>query len=109
MTDHPIRQISAEVLKAMIDEGKRFELVDVRTPEERAIALLPQSRLLDREYHDDLLTRDRSTPLVFQCHHGVRSQAAAEYFRQQGFTELFNLIGGIDAWSVSIDPDVPRY
>jgi monothiol glutaredoxin len=94
MTDHPIRQISAADLKAMMDEGRAFELVDVRTPEERAIAFLPQSRLLDREYHDDLLTRDRRTPLVFQCHHG---------------TELFNLVGGIDAWSVTIDADVPRY
>ena len=109
MTDQPIRQISAAELKAMMDDGTGFELVDVRTPDEREIAALPQSRLLDREYHDELLTRDRATLLVFQCHHGFRSQAAAEYFREHGFTQLLNLEGGIDAWSLSVDPAVPRY
>ena len=52
---------------------------------------------------------DRATPIVFQCHHGIRSQHAAEYFREQGFTTLYNLQGGIDAWSLLVDPSVPRY
>jgi monothiol glutaredoxin len=52
---------------------------------------------------------DRDTPLVFQCHHGIRSQAAAEYCREQGFRRLYNLTGGIDAWSTLVDPLVPRY
>ena len=109
MTDPPIRQISAPELKAMMNDGAAFELVDVRTPAEREIAALPNSRLLDRDYHDELLSRSRDTPIVFQCHHGMRSQAAAEYFHQHGFTELYNLHGGIDAWSASVDPSVPRY
>jgi len=46
---------------------------------------------------------------VFQCHHGIRSQDAAEYFAQAGFTNLYNLRGGIDAWSMLVDPSVPRY
>ena len=52
---------------------------------------------------------DRDALIVFQCHHGIRSQNAAEYFRQQGFTNLCNLQGGIDAWSLQVDPSVPRY
>ena len=104
-----IRQLSAPELKAMIDQGKPFELVDVRTHEERMFASIEGSRLLDREYHDELLQRDRDTPLVFQCHHGVRSQQAAEYFREQGFRNLSNLQGGIDAWSLFVDPSVSRY
>ena len=52
---------------------------------------------------------DRQTPLVFQCHHGMRSQQAAEYFRQAGFRNLSNLRGGIEAWSQLVDPSVPRY
>lgn len=105
----PIQQLSAPELKAMLDGGERFEFVDVRTPQERAIAHIEGSRLLDQAYHDALLLRDRETPIVFHCHHGIRSQHAAEYFHRQGFTNLYNLRGGIDAWSALVDPSVPRY
>jgi monothiol glutaredoxin len=93
----------------MMTRGDRFELVDVRTPEERAIARIDGARLLDQSYHDALLQMDRTTPIVFQCHHGIRSQHAAEYFRQAGFHNLFNLVGGIDAWAQLVDPATPRY
>ena len=105
----PIRQLSASELKVLIEVGTPFELVDVRTDEERAIARIDGSRLLDQAYHDALLRLDRDTPLVFQCHHGVRSQHAAEYFRREGFRNLSNLRGGIDAWSLTVDASVPRY
>ena len=62
----------------MIESGQTFEFVDVRTDDERAVAAIDGSRLLDRAYHDHLLSLDRETPIVFQCHHGVRSQGAAE-------------------------------
>ena len=104
-----IRQLSAEELKALITSGTPFELVDVRAEWERDIAKLDGSRLLDQEYHDHLLTLDRTTMIVFQCHHGIRSQSAAEYFEQHGFTNLVNLLGGIDAWSRRVDPAVPIY
>jgi rhodanese-related sulfurtransferase len=111
MTDEPppIRQLSAPDLKTLLESGAPIELVDVRTHEERAVAAIEGSRLLDQTYHNALLLRDRDTPLVFQCHHGVRSQHAAEYFREQGFRNLYNLRGGIDAWSMLVDPSVPRY
>jgi monothiol glutaredoxin len=104
-----IRQLSAAELKAMIDSGVAFELVDVRTDEERAIAKIDGSRLLDKAYYEHLLTLDRNTPIVFQCHHGIRSQAAAEHCRSEGFRNLYNLRGGIDDWSRTVDPSVPRY
>jgi len=104
-----IQQLSAPELKAMIDGGEPFELVDVRTEWERETAQIGGSRLLDQAYHDHLLTLDKTTPLVFQCHHGIRSQAAANYFAGLGFERLFNLRGGIDAWSQLVDPSVPRY
>lgn len=96
-------------MKALLESGTAIELVDVRTDEERALASIEGSRLLDRAYHDALLLRDRNTPIVFQCHHGIRSQGAAEYFERQGFRNLYNLVGGIDAWSLLVDPSVPRY
>jgi monothiol glutaredoxin len=105
----PIRQLSAPDLKALLKSGTTIELVDVRTEEERAIATIDGSRLFDQAYHDALLLRDRDTPIVFQCHHGVRSQHAAEYFRREGFRNLCNLRGGIDAWSLLVDTSVTRY
>jgi monothiol glutaredoxin len=105
----PIRQLSAPELEALLKSGTVVELVDVRTEEERAIATIDGSRLLDQAYHDALLLRDRDTPIVFHCHHGIRSQNAAEYFRHQGFRNLYNLRGGIDAWSLLVDPSVARY
>ena len=104
-----IQQLSAPELKAMIDSGAAFEFVDVRTEGERDIAKIQGARLLDQAYHDHLLTLDRSTPLVFQCHHGIRSQSAAEYCQGLGFENLFNLRGGIDAWAQLVDPSVLRY
>lgn len=104
-----IRQISPEELSAMLASGESLELIDVRTPDERAIARIDASRLLDQALHDQLMALDRNTLLVFQCHHGVRSQSAAEYFRQAGFRRICNLSGGIDAWSTRVDPSVARY
>jgi monothiol glutaredoxin len=93
----------------MLDSGQPFELVDVRTPEERAVAKIEGARLLDKTYHDQLMALDRDTPIVFQCHHGMRSQSAAEYFHEAGFRNLYNLEGGIEAWSSLVDASVPRY
>ncbi len=104
-----VRPLSAPGLKAFMQEGKAFELVDVRTPQERAIARIDGSRLLDEGLRKEILTLDRDTTIVFQCHHGMRSQAAAEYFLGQGFRNVYNLTGGIDAWSALVDPAIPRY
>src|SRR3979409_1379004 len=98
----PVRHLSAAEVKDLIDSGVTFEFVDVRTEQEVAIARIDgprAARLLDQEYHDALIAMDRDTPMVFSCHHGIRSQQAAEYFRHHGFRNLTNLIGGIEAWS----------
>jgi monothiol glutaredoxin len=104
-----IFQLSAPELKALIDSGSPFELVDVRTDGERAIASIEGARLLDKQYYEALRLLSRDTPLVFMCHHGIRSQGAAEHFQQEGFRRLYNLRGGIDGWSVLVDSSVPRY
>ena len=108
---HPsgVRQMTATELSQLRQSGEPFELVDVRTEMEREMACIDGSRLLDKAYGDHLLTLDRSTLLVFQCHHGIRSQSAAEYCIREGFTNVSNVVGGIDAWSLLVDPTVPRY
>ena len=84
-------------------------LVDVRPPEERAFASIKAPfATLDNDGLAELEALPRDTALAFLCHHGARSQQAAEHFRQLGFGELYNIQGGIDAWA-DADPGVPRY
>ncbi|HXU81169.1 MAG TPA: rhodanese-like domain-containing protein [Polyangia bacterium] len=104
-----IRQLSAQELKSMLDDRVPLELLDVRTEAERAIARIEGARHLDEAEVERLQGLDRGTLLVFHCHHGFRSQAAAQHFVAQGFTNVCNLSGGIDAWSAVIDPSVRRY
>lgn len=109
MDEPPVREISAVDLKAMIDRGEAFAFIDVRSPAERAVAVIPGSRLLDQATYEALLAADPDAPIVFSCHFGERSRAAAEHFRQRGFTKLYNVRDGIDGWSRLVDPAVPRY
>jgi monothiol glutaredoxin len=104
-----VKQITPQELKQMLEGATKPALFDVRTPEERAIAHIEGARLLDQEVAKEIEKLPKDSLLVFHCHHGGRSQAAAEHFRDHGFTNVHNLAGGIDAWSVEVDPSVPRY
>jgi monothiol glutaredoxin len=104
-----VRPMSPSELKLRLDGGDKLELIDVRSEEEREMAHIEGAKLLDQELADRLLAMDKDTVLVFHCHHGGRSQRAAEQFVQRGFRSVYNLVGGIDAWSADVDPDVPRY
>jgi len=103
-----VRQLSAGELATMLGEGK-IELFDVRPESERAIAKIAAARALDAAGQAHLAALDRQAPIAVHCHHGVRSQAAAEHLVREGFKTVYNLKGGIDAWSLSVDPSVPRY
>ncbi|HEY1139773.1 MAG TPA: rhodanese-like domain-containing protein, partial [Lysobacter sp.] len=85
-------------------------LVDVRPPEERALAAVnvPFS-VLDGDALSHLEALPKDTPLAFLCHHGGRSAQAAEHFRGLGFREVYNIEGGIEAWALEADEHVPRY
>lgn len=104
-----VKPLAAAELKKWMDEGKKFELFDVRTDEERDIAKVDRARALDVEGEKALMALSKDTPIVFMCHHGMRSRNAAERVLREGFTQVFNLEGGIDAWSQKIDSKVPRY
>jgi monothiol glutaredoxin len=104
-----VKPLTPNELKKWIDEGKAFELFDVRSEQERNIAKLDRGRVLDMDGEKHLLSLDKKTPLVFLCHHGMRSRSAAERFLREGFTNVHNLEGGIEAWSQKIDPKVARY
>jgi monothiol glutaredoxin len=108
-TPPAVKQVTAQELKAMLDRGEPLQLLDVRTEAERAIAKIEGARHLDQAAMADLQDLDRDTLLVFQCHHGMRSLAAAHQFLSLGFRNVANLVGGIEAWSLSVDPSMPRY
>src|SRR5690606_30659379 len=94
-----VREIGPKDLKAMLDAGKVKELYDVRTPREREVAKIEPSRLLDDEAMAAIEELPKDTTLVFYCHTGNRSRGAAEHFLKRGFKTVYNLTGGIDAWS----------
>jgi monothiol glutaredoxin len=104
-----VEQTSAAQVKAWMDAGEPLRLLDVRTPAERATACIEGSELVTNETIDELLALPKGTKLVFLCHHGMRSYQAAQHFAQQGFRNLHNMVGGIDAWSTEVDDGVPRY
>jgi len=104
-----VRQLGVKELKAMLDAGEPLVLVDVRTPEEWSRARIPGARLIDEALRAELERMSRDPALVFHCHHGGRSQRAAEHFLALGFRNVANLAGGIDAWSQEVDASVPRY
>jgi rhodanese-related sulfurtransferase len=95
----------------MLEAGKPVRLLDVRLPQEHDYAALPGSVLIPIQELPTCLTDipQGEGPLVVYCHHGVRSLGAAGYLEQQGVENVFSLSGGIDAWSLRIDPRVPRY
>ena len=105
-----IPTMSAHELKRKMDGREPFELIDVRETFEYEIAridgakLIPLGEIAERA---DELPRER--PIVVHCHSGQRSAQAVRLLQQRGFATVFNLEGGIDAWSDQIDPNVPKY
>jgi len=103
----PVRALSPVDAADRVRDGS-LTLVDVRPREERALSAV---RAPFETLDDGLApfeSMDKATPLAFLCHHGSRSQQAAEHFRQMGFGEVYNIVGGIDAWA-DVDPSVPKY
>ena len=104
-----VNQLSVRELRAMMDSGTELHLYDVRTPEEHRTARIAGAALVDAQVAAQIEKLPKDARIVFHCHHGGRSQAAAEHFAALGFSNVHNLAGGIDAWSREIDPSVPRY
>lgn len=105
----PVGQLTVRELKGWLEEGREFVFLDARTPEERETARIEGTRLLDESVAREVEALPRDTTIVIHCHHGGRSQAAAEHFAALGFSDVHNLVGGIDSWSQEVDPSVPRY
>ncbi|MEP7367082.1 MAG: molybdopterin-synthase adenylyltransferase MoeB [Acidobacteriota bacterium] len=103
-------EIEAKGLKAKIDSGDKFVLLDVREPHEFQIGRIPGSILIPL---GDLSKRinelDPAADMIVHCKMGGRSAKAIDFLKTQGFSKLTNLAGGITAWSDQVDPSVPKY
>jgi adenylyltransferase/sulfurtransferase len=103
-------EITAADLKKRLDAGEKILLVDVREPWEyqqcriEGAVLIPMGTI-----PANLQKLDTDEPVVCYCHHGMRSMDVTNWLRQQGVSTAKSLAGGIDRWSMEIDPKVPRY
>jgi monothiol glutaredoxin len=104
-----IGSMSVQELKTRLADGGVL-LVDVRPAAGRAQAApLAQARVLEDDGYDALAALPKDTAIAFICHHGNSSRGVAERFAAHGFTQVFNVEGGMDAWAREVDPTVPRY
>lgn len=108
----PVREVTVEELRDALVAGVAPVLLDVRGEGEHDLVhlsgsvLIPLPELAERL---DELEGVRERPIVAYCHHGIRSRSAAALLAGAGFRDVASLRGGIDAWSLRIDPALPRY
>jgi len=106
-----MEQITATELKDRLDEGIALQIIDVRQPNEHDYARIEGSTLIPM---GEIISRmneiDPSRETVVYCHMGGRSMRVAQALEQYGFQgKVYNLVGGITAWSDQVDPSVPKY
>lgn len=107
-----VPEVAAAEVRDALDRGDEFLLLDVREPDEVTTAQIEGSRGLplgELEARMDELASWRQRRIVVHCHTGARSARACQALRAAGFRNVANLAGGIEAWSLTVDPDVPRY
>jgi rhodanese-related sulfurtransferase len=111
----PLNQIRVQDLARRLAEGTQaLQLIDVREPEEVAIAriegfeVLPLSQY--SQWAETIDTRfDPQTETLVLCHHGVRSAQMCQWLQRQGFTNVKNIVGGIHAYAQLVDASIPQY
>ncbi len=107
-----VRQLNVRDLSAKLAAKEPVYLIDVRQPWEHETAALPNSVLVPL---NELISRiDEIHPpdealVVVYCHHGIRSLSGAALLENAGFRNVVSLAGGIDSWSLQVDPTMPRY
>jgi rhodanese-related sulfurtransferase len=103
-------EITPAQLKTRLNSGEKLVLVDVREPWEHEICRIEGARLVPLgALAASLNTLPDVDEVICYCHHGMRSLDAAAWLRFQGFEKAKSLAGGIERWSLEVDPNVPRY
>lgn len=101
--------VSPGEVVAALDSDDPPRLLDVRSPAEWELARIEGATLMTEAMAQVVMRWPEHTPIVFYCHLGQRSLDAASYLAGHGFTEVRSMTGGLDAWSLEVDPSVPRY
>lgn len=104
-----VRRMMPNTLKGLMGEGRELHLFDVRTPGEWETARIEGAVLLDAAGQGKLKALPDDALIVVMCHHGIRSMQAARQLVEAGYRNVYNLEGGIDQWSMTVDAAVPRY
>ena len=105
-----MQDITPSDFQQKVAGGDTLTLLDIREPWEIELARVDGAVHIPMgEIPGRLGELDRDRPVVVMCHHGVRSRQVALFLEQNGFQQVLNLAGGIDAWSVEVDPDVASY
>ncbi len=106
-------EISPTDVKRRLDAGEKLRLIDVREPDEFALCCIAGADLIPmRQIPAELQTLEGYSdegPLIVFCHHGVRSLNVVSWLRHNGVENCHSMAGGIEAWSLMVDPSVPRY
>lgn len=113
MSLDPAWEVSATRTRDLMnDASSAVVLIDCRTVEEHRTARIAGSLLIPLQEIETRLAEleaQEGKTIIIHCHHGVRSLRAAAFLRSRGIEGVFSLAGGIDAWSLEVDPSVPRY
>jgi len=109
---NPEWEVTPRQVKAMRDANEDFILIDCRTLPEYELCRIEGAQhmpLQEVMQHADDLEDERDKRVIIHCHHGMRSLQMTAILREMGFSDVFSMAGGIDIWSIDIDPSVPRY
>ncbi|GAB4545195.1 MAG: rhodanese-like domain-containing protein [Anaerolineae bacterium] len=105
-----MKQLTPQQVKERLNAGEKLTIIDVRNAWEVQAAQVDGTLHIEMDEIPDALDRiPRDHPVVIMCHSGGRSAAVTNWLTFQGFENVYNLVGGIDRWSVEVDPSVPRY
>ena len=105
-----VKKLSPRELKNKIQQHEKLFLLDVREPQEYQYCRIVNSVLIPlNQIPQRMGELDKNQEIVVICHHGMRSEQAANYLVKSGFKNISNLTGGIDAWSSACDSSVARY
>ena len=105
-----MKEVTVQELKALKDEGADFQLIDVREPHEFDICELGGELIPQGDIPANVDKIDRNKKVIIHCRSGARSGNMVQWLeKNHGFTNLYNLKGGILAWAREIDPEMPTY
>ncbi len=102
-------QVAPRTVKTWLDEGEDFSFIDVRQPDELAIARVSAAEPLDYNASERYMSLPKDRKIVFLCRAGERSLDVASYFIGHGFQQVYSVQGGILAWSDQVDPSIQKY